>query len=57
MFLPQGLLSDRAGRPQVTPAAESGLVRDVEVWVQGMSSREVTQGRKLAKALGWLVPG
>lgn len=29
MFLPQGLLSDRAGRPQVTPAAESGLVQVV----------------------------
>jgi len=27
---------------------------DVEAWVQGLAPGEVTQGRKFAKALGWL---
>jgi len=31
--------------------------KDVEAWVQGVTLREVTQGRKLLKALGWLVQG
>ena len=31
--------------------------KDIDAWVQGLVTGEVTQGRKLAKALGWLVQG
>jgi len=46
-------------RPKEDPVLSYALrtTKDVGVWVQGMAPGEVAQGRKLAKALGWLVQG
>jgi len=45
--------------PKEDPVLSYALrtTKDVEAWVQGLAPGEVTQGRKLAKALGWLVQG
>ena len=45
--------------PKEEPVLSYALrtTKDVEAWVQGLAPGKVTQGRKLAKALGWLVQG